>query len=185
MSGTRWPKEHSDSNVHLEQPSARREQEFLRCVRKSRDLHRGRVTPPNTSEKYRDYLRRVRKANQATFFVALDHSDEIAGVIDIGNIVRGYFQSAYLGYYAFVPFAGSGYMRKGLHQVITYAFRKLKLHRLEANIQPDNERSIALVSGLGFKLEGVSPRYLKVCGRWKDHERWAILSEGWKPHEVA
>jgi len=127
----------------------------------------------------------VRKANQATFFVALDHSDEIAGVIDIGNIVRGYFQSAYLGYYAFVPFTGSGYMRKGLHQVITYAFRKLKLHRLEANIQPDNERSIALVSGLGFKLEGVSPRYLKVCGRWKDHERWAILSEGWKPHEVA
>ena len=135
--------------------------------------------------KVQDYLRRVKKANQANFFVVLDHTGEIAGVINVGDIVRGYFQSAYLGYYAFIPFAGCGYMRQGLHKVITHAFRELKLHRLEANIQPDNERSIALIRGLGFRREGVSPRYLKVCGRWKDHERWAILSEEWKPNAVA
>ena len=87
------------------------------------------------------------------------------------------FHSAYLGYYAFEPFAGRGLMKQGLSQVVTHAFRKLKLHRLEANIQPGNAASKALVKTLGFRREGFSPRYLKINGRWRDHERWALLSE--------
>ena len=87
--------------------------------------------------------------------------------------------SAYLGYYAFVPHAGRGLMRQGLSQVITHAFKTMKLHRLEANIQPRNIRSRALVKKLGFQREGISPRYLKINGRWRDHERWAILCEDW------
>ena len=71
-------------------------------------------------------------------------------------------------------------MRDGLRQVIDYAFQKLKLHRLEANILPENTRSSGLVESLGFRLEGYSPRYLKVGGRWRDHERWAILADEWK-----
>jgi ribosomal-protein-alanine N-acetyltransferase len=90
--------------------------------------------------------------------------------------VLGGFQSAYLGYYAFEPFAGRGLMRMGFELVLTTAFRKLKLHRLEANIQPQNKASIALVRSCGFSREGYSPRYLKIGGRWRDHERWAILS---------
>ncbi len=64
--------------------------------------------------------------------------------------------------------------------MIQLAFREYRLHRLEANIQPDNAPSIALVRGLGFELEGYSPRYLKIGGRWRDHERWAIRSETWR-----
>ena len=64
-------------------------------------------------------------------------------------------------------------------QVITHAFHKMKLHRLEANIQPGNSASTALVKALGFRREGFSPRYLKINGRWRDHERWTILSEEW------
>jgi ribosomal-protein-alanine N-acetyltransferase len=67
-----------------------------------------------------------------------------------------------------------------MQKVIDYCFRQLKLHRLEANIQPENERSISFVKGLGFRREGFSPQYLQVCGRWRDHERWALLSEGWR-----
>jgi ribosomal-protein-alanine N-acetyltransferase len=63
--------------------------------------------------------------------------------------------------------------------VVTHAFDTMKLHRLEANIQPANARSKALVKRLGFRREGMSPRYLKINGRWRDHERWAILSEDW------
>ena len=105
---------------------------------------------------------------------------EIAGVVNVSEIVRGSFQSAYLGYYAFEPFAGRAFLYRGLCAVISHCFGKLKLHRLEANIQPANARSIALVKGLGFRREGLSPRYLKICGRWRDHERWAILAEDWR-----
>lgn len=100
-------------------------------------------------------------------------------MVNVSEIVRGHFQSAYLGYYAFEPFAGRGLMQNGLSQVITHAFRKMTLHRLEANIQPGNARSRALAKELGFRREGFSPRYLKIKGRWRDHERWTILSEEW------
>jgi hypothetical protein len=52
----------------------------------------------------------------------------------------------------------------------------IQLHRLEANIQPANLASIAVVRKCGFKKEGFSPKYLKIPGRWKDHERWAIVA---------
>jgi ribosomal-protein-alanine N-acetyltransferase len=103
----------------------------------------------------------------------------LAGVINLNEIVRGRFRSAYLGYYGFEPYAGRGFMREGLALAISFAFTKLRLHRLEANIQPDNARSKALVKSLGFQMEGYSPRYLKIAGRWRDHERWAILAENW------
>ena len=71
-------------------------------------------------------------------------------------------------------------MRDGLELVLRHAFLELALHRLEANIQPGNAASIALARGAGFQREGFSPRYLKIGGRWRDHERWAMLAEEWR-----
>jgi ribosomal-protein-alanine N-acetyltransferase len=70
-------------------------------------------------------------------------------------------------------------MSEGLSKVIEHAFRRLKLHRLEANIQPGNARSKRFAKRLGFRREGFSPRYLKINGRWRDHERWALVAEDW------
>jgi ribosomal-protein-alanine N-acetyltransferase len=70
-------------------------------------------------------------------------------------------------------------MREGITLVIAHAFNDLKLHRLEANIQPANLRSKGIVKSLGFEQEGFSKRYLKIGGRWRDHERWALLAEEW------
>jgi [ribosomal protein S5]-alanine N-acetyltransferase len=112
----------------------------------------------------------------ASFFVWHGPHD-LVGVVNLSQIVRGSFCSAYMGYYAFEPFAGRGMMAEGLSQVIRYAFTKMKLHRLEANIQPANRRSIGLVKRLGFRKEGYSPRYLKIAGRWRDHERWALIAD--------
>ena len=68
-------------------------------------------------------------------------------------------------------------MREGMELTLRFAFSELRLHRVEANIQPANERSLRLAKRVGFKREGFSPRYLKIGGRWRDHERWAILAE--------
>ena len=96
------------------------------------------------------------------------------------HITRGSLQSAYLGYAVGSTFAHQGYMREGIDLVLQEAFLTVRLHRIEANIQPGNQASIALARGAGFSREGFSPRYLKIGGRWRDHERWAILAEDWR-----
>ena len=103
----------------------------------------------------------------------------LAGVINVNEIVRGRRRSAHLGYYAFTPHAGRGYMRAGLQRVLHVAFRKYGLRRLDVDIQPGNTKSIALVESLGFRHRGTSTRRVKLGGRWRDHERWALTSEEW------
>ena len=116
------------------------------------------------------------RASGALFFdVEID--DALFGVFTVSQIVRGAFQSAYLGYYGHQRYAGQGYMGAALEQVLDHVFGTLALHRVEANIQPGNAPSAALAKGAGFRLEGFSPRYLLIGGRWRDHERYAITFE--------
>ena len=163
----------------LEKPRSRRRAEFLAAVKKSKRLHAGWVSAPQTPEAFEAYLKRVRgKAHLGYWVVTEDRA--LAGVINVSEIVRGAFCSGYLGYYAFAPHSGRGYMTRGLAAVLADVFRVHRLHRLEANIQPGNEDSRVLVQRLGFRLEGISPRYLKIAGRWRDHERWTLTVEDWK-----
>ncbi|MFX1738177.1 GNAT family protein [Paraburkholderia sp. A1RI_3L] len=104
-------------------------------------------------------------------------SSRVVGVVNINEIVGGVFQSAYLGYYGMQEFGRKGLMTQALRAAIRFAFGDLGLHRLEANIQPENRASIALVQRLGFRQEGLSPRYLHIGGEWRDHERWALLAD--------
>jgi len=169
------------ARVHLEHPSARREREFVAAVLRSRALHRGFVAAPATPTEYRDYLRRSRRDTQESFFVIEPEAQALAGVVNVNDIMRYAEQSARLGYYAFTPYAGTGLMYAGIKLVIGVVFRELGLHRLEANIQRSNVRSIALVESLGFKREGTARGFLKIGNRWRDHERWALLKDDWRP----
>jgi ribosomal-protein-alanine N-acetyltransferase len=162
----------------LEKPSARRRTEFLAAVAKSRKLHGEWVSPPHTKSKFEKYLKRYKLPQHVSYWVVTE-TGALAGVINVSEIVRGSFRSAYLSYYGFAPHDGRGYMTRGLREVVDKAFRSLRLHRLEANIQPGNRRSRNLVQTLGFRLEGFSPRYLEIAGKWRDHERWAITREDW------
>jgi ribosomal-protein-alanine N-acetyltransferase len=104
-------------------------------------------------------------------------SDRVVGVVNINEIVAGVFQSAYLGYYGMSEFSRQGLMTEAVRVAVDHAFNELGLHRLEANIQPENLASVGLVRKLGFRREGYSPRYLRIGGEWRDHERWALLAD--------
>jgi [ribosomal protein S5]-alanine N-acetyltransferase len=159
--------------VYLRPVGRRDRQEFLELMLASRTLHEPWIAPPLTPQAFASYLARTQRDDHAGLLVCVRQDDAIAGVINLNNIVRGSFLSASLGYYAGAPFAAQGYMREGLELVKRYAFRELGLHRLEANIQPENQRSIALVRRCGFVKEGLSPAFLYLEGRWRDHERWS------------
>lgn len=164
------------ARVTLRQPELADQREFLERVRASRALHHPWTAAPSTREQFACYVQRMREPANRGFLVCEVEQGRIVGVVNITSIVFGAFRSGYLGYYVFAGFERQGFMREGLTQVVRRAFKSHKLHRLEANIQPGNEASLALVKSCGFLKEGYSPRYLKIGGRWRDHERWAIVA---------
>ena len=164
------------SKIYLRQPELVDEQVFLNAARQSHTLHQPWTTAPASSAEFRAYVERMAQASNKAFFVCRRDTDALVGVINITNIVLGQFCSAYLGFYAFAGQERQGFMREGLQALTQHAFTALQLHRLEANIQPDNAASIDLVTACGFAKEGFSPRYLKIGDQWRDHERWAILA---------
>jgi ribosomal-protein-alanine N-acetyltransferase len=154
-------------------------QEFLALARHSHRLHRPWTYPPERADQFDELYSRSRRDDFLCLLSYRLDTGEIAGVFTISQIVRGAFQSAYLGYYAHEAHAGQGLMREALEQVLDHAFNVVGLHRIEANIQPGNAPSIALARGAGFRLEGFSPRYLLIGGQWRDHERYAITADEW------
>ena len=174
--------------VYLRRPGPRDAAAFIAGAGLSSQLHRGWVQAPSTKPAFIAYLRRFsgpksRRAASASHIgvvVCRLDDDALIGVFNLSEIVRGAFESSYLGYYAFAPHTGQGYMSEGLNLVLGLAFAKLRLHRLEANVQPTNRRSVSLVRRAGFTREGFSRRYVKIAGRWRDHERWAMLAEDWR-----
>lgn len=121
-------------------------------------------------------------ANDANeyFLVCRCSDDAIAGTLNLRQIFRRKFQNAYIGYQLFSGFTGHGYMTEAVALALRFAFRELKLHRIEASVQPTNLASIGVLMRNGFVCEGTASRYLKINGRWRDHERWAIIKENWK-----
>jgi [ribosomal protein S5]-alanine N-acetyltransferase len=163
--------------VYLREVDYRDRDEFLTLVHDSRQLHHPWAYPPERPDQFDELVARARREDVVTLLGRRQEDDALFGVFTISQIVRGAFQSAYLGYYGHQRYAGQGYMGAALAQVLDHAFGTLALHRIEANIQPGNGPSIALAKGAGFRLEGFSPRYLLIGGRWRDHERYAITAE--------
>ena len=150
----------ADGRIFLRRVSRSDRREFLQLMQISRHLHEPWISPPLTEVRVHHYLSRTERYDHEGMLICRKQDNAIAGVININNIVRGSFLSASLGYYAGVPFGGVGLMREGMEMVKKYAFYTLGLHRLEANIQPDNLRSIALVKQCGFEIEGTSRQFL-------------------------
>ncbi|WP_433220492.1 GNAT family N-acetyltransferase [Microtetraspora malaysiensis] len=170
----RWE---DSSRVTLRRITIRDQDEFLELVRASVDLHHPWMSLPTTPQEFQTYLGRFDDPLSAEgLLVCVRDTGVMAGNININGIIRGRFQSGSLAYAAFAPTAGQGYMSEGLGLVLRYAFEQLRLHRLEAQIQPGNHASLKLVQRHGFRYEGYSPDLLFIDGAWRDHERWSITN---------
>lgn len=165
------------SRIYIRILESKDRKEVMAANQASVSFHTPWISAPLTSHAFRAYYQRTRREDHEGIVCCLKQTDEIIGVFNINSIERGTFQSATLGYYCHAGFTGQGLMTEGLHLVLQYAFKELGLHRVEANIQPDNEASRKLVQRCGFVLEGFSPKFLFINGKWRDHERWAAMDD--------
>ena len=150
---------------------------LIEANRASAVLHHPWVSPPLDEARFDVWFGQTITGANVSLVARVRETGDIVGVFNLSNIVLGNFRSCYLGYYAMAPLAGQGLMTQALRQVLRHAFDEIGLNRVEANIQPGNIRSIALVQRCGFQKEGFSPRYLQINGAWRDHERWAKLAD--------
>ncbi|NUP80806.1 MAG: GNAT family N-acetyltransferase [Nonomuraea sp.] len=170
------------SRVELSPLTLSDQDEFCSLVRASRELHMPWMQLPTAAEEFQTWMHRFDDGTNLGFLIRVRETGEAAGTVNINSIIRGRYQGASVGYAAFAPSAGRGYMTDGLTLALRHAFTGLRLHRLEANIQPDNKASLALARRLGFRYEGLSPAYLYIDGAWRDHERWSITAPNpWTP----
>ena len=106
-----------------------------------------------------------------------DNTKRIIGSISIDNIIRGPFQSCFLGYKLDKDELNKGYMTEATEKMIDISFNGYGLHRIEANIMPRNLASIKVVEKLGFYNEGLARKYLLLNGKWEDHVHMVLLNE--------
>jgi len=153
--------------------------EIIAANRGARSHHVPFVSPCMDEEGFAKWLEVASGASACSLIARRCADGALVGVFNLTQIARGNFQSAYLGYHGYPQTAGRGLMTEGMALLLRHTFCELGLHRVEANIQPENLRSVALVRRAGFRREGFSPRYLKIDDAWRDHERWAITREDW------
>jgi ribosomal-protein-alanine N-acetyltransferase len=166
--------------VFLRSPNSDDLAEFTALNKASRRFHRNLVNPPTDEPSFAGFLKRNELETDCCFLICRRADGLIVGGMALSQIFRKAFQNAYLGYYLAEKFTGCGYMTEAVRLVLRFAFRDLKLHRVEANVQPENLASIAVLRRCGFTREGFSPKYLKIGGRWRDHLRFAIIVEDWR-----
>jgi ribosomal-protein-alanine N-acetyltransferase len=156
--------------------------EFVR-IRRVSEAHLKPWIPEQTETLDQIFSQELEKNGNPSRYLRMggELSDgSLVGFFNLGEIVRGVFQSAYAGWSLSAASLGRGYATEGVRALLDLAFsvnQGLGLHRVEANIIPVNARSIRLASRLGMRFEGRSERYLKIAGRWQDHLRYAKTVE--------
>jgi ribosomal-protein-alanine N-acetyltransferase len=155
------------------------------------DLHRRNreffqaYTPKRSEEFYTVEYQRKRiqesltlkeEDKQYTFGIFLTAKDELIGIVELTEIVRGPLQSCWIGYYLDQGQNGRGYMTEAVRLVVDYAFDVLGLHRIEAGVMPHNIGSIRVLEKAGFHKEGLNRKNVKINGKWEDHLHFAVVN---------
>ena len=123
----------------------------------------------------RTQRREARAGRLLPFVLTVD--GRLAGAVTVGGITRGAFDSAHVGYWVDEAVAGRGVMPTALALVLDHCFGPVGLHRVEANVRPENSPSLRVLDKLGFSAEGRHRRYLFIDEAWRDHLAYALLVE--------
>ena len=166
--------------VFLRSPTTADYHEYESLMKISQPVFRELLGKFKGRKQFNDYLQRCEREDFYGFLICRREDGAILGNMNLFNLIRRSVQSATLGYFVGAPHGRQGYATEALQVMLRFAFRKLKLHRIEASIQPHNKASAALVKRAGFTLEGYSRRLVRIAGKWRDHERWALLVEDWR-----
>jgi RimJ/RimL family protein N-acetyltransferase len=113
---------------------------------------------------------RVARADQCYIYGIFEkRSGALVGAVDIFVIIRGLYQMGNLGYRIHNRYWNRGYGKEAASAALRIGFNDLKLNRLEAAINLDNKKSIALARSIGMRREGIKRRYLFENDQWTDH----------------
>jgi [ribosomal protein S5]-alanine N-acetyltransferase len=134
-----------------------------------------RHSPASYRVMRRAVARRARLGTSVPFAVRVE--GRLAGQVTVDNVVRGALRSGYLGYWIDRAVAGRGMASLAVALVCDHAFGAVGLHRVQADIRPENGPSQRLVERLGFQREGLLRRYLDIDGDWRDHIAYGLLAE--------
>ena len=111
--------------------------------------------------------------------IAKNSDQQIIGTCTLSHVDANN-RRAELGYALNRNYWGNGYMGEALVALIDYAFVNLNLHRLEADVDPRNEKSIRALESLGFKKEGFLRERWQVGGSVQDAFFYGLLEQDWK-----
>ena len=181
----------SGKDVYLRHPHADDADEFVALRRASWHLHQPwepqppEGVDPTGKSAFALFLNSSNTDTCQRHLVCRRSDDAIVAYVGLSQIVHGAFCSCYMGYWTGAPYVRRGYAAAGIALVLERSFTRLGLHRVEANVVPENHASLAVVRRCGLRQEGYSPRYLQIAGEWRDHERWAITYEDWQAAESA
>jgi RimJ/RimL family protein N-acetyltransferase/GrpB-like predicted nucleotidyltransferase (UPF0157 family) len=164
--------------IWLEKPDITKQAEFLAYTQQNESFHAPWTSAPKNVEEFSKYIEQHDGVNHCSFWILCPEG--FVGVVNLSNIIRGCFQNAFLGYYGNEKFSKSGFMTAGIRLVLKEAFDVLKLHRIEASVQPDNVASIKILKKLDFAFESYSRNYLQINGKWCDHLKWALTDDAWR-----
>jgi [ribosomal protein S5]-alanine N-acetyltransferase len=142
---------------------------------------RDELTRSSFRRRMRQAQREVRDDMGYAYLIFGEAGATLIGGLNISNVRRGVAQAASLGYWMGTPHAGRGFMTDAVHAAVQFAFGALRLNRLEAACLPSNAASKRVLEKVGFRLEGRARRYLKIDGRWQDHDLYALLHDDPRP----
>ncbi len=139
------------------------------------------ATLPNAPQSFdikamvRGLLRQADDGWGFPFIIEVD--GEIAGQLNVANVLYGSVSNAVIGYWVSPAVAGRGVAPTAVALVTDYLFNQVGLHRVEIAIRPENVASLRVVQKLGFRFEGLKERYIHINGDWRDHYVFALTRE--------